>query len=498
MEELIQVYNVLNEHLELDTLGSQVKATILSEVDKDLHQLYLLGEIAKGMSSLSRKKRKRSIDPAPPRLFRLEDCPWFVYMSQGRHSDDNSREGKEFRKRFRVPWSFYDDLLKRIRSDDRLSILRTKKDGLGRPGVPMEILVLTCFRLLGRYPLLDELTELTKVSQATICRYFDDFCRMYSDVIYHEVVKVPRTNEDVEKSMYPYKRAGLPGCIASVDCVHIDWDAAPWSMRNLLNNTKNGKSKTMVFQVAVNNKREILSVAGAFHGVMHDSLIARCDTFFQSVMNGAYDHIEYEVYTMENEMRQSKKYRGVWLLVDGGYQKSKPQLQYPTRFSYGNSTYEKWSQWLESIRKDVECTFGILKKRFRILTSGIRNQKEHCVTAIFKTCCALHNQLLEYDGWEFDDSLTDIPDNIHDGAFVGHDDFVDDDSPTGRRYPVPHHPSESGSDDGGDDSSQEDNNVKTLRHCRHLHVKSMLINNYCILKEEGNLVWPRHKKMVKT
>ena len=120
------------------------------------------------------------------------------------------------------------------------------------------------------------------------------------------------------------------------------------------------------------------------------------------------------------------------------------------------------------------------------------------MTAIFKTCCALHNQLLEYDGWEFDDSLTDIPDNIHDGAFVGHDDFVDDDSPTGRRYPVPHHPSDSESDDGGDDSSQEDNNVKTLRHCRHLHVKSMLINNYCILKEEGNLVWPRHKKMVKT
>ena len=97
-------------------------------------------------------------------------------MSQGPHSDDKSREGKEFRKRFRVPWSLYDDLLKRIRSDDRLSILRTKKDGLGREGIPMEILVLICFRLLGRYPLLDELTELTKVSQASISRYFDVFC----------------------------------------------------------------------------------------------------------------------------------------------------------------------------------------------------------------------------------------------------------------------------------------------------------------------------------
>ena len=122
MEEFIQFYNILNEHLQVDTVDSQVKATILSELDKDLHQLYLLGEIAKGMSSLSRKKRKRSIDPAPPRLFRLEDCPWFVYMSQGRHSDDNSREGKEFRKRFRVPWSFNDNSLKRTRSDDRFEL----------------------------------------------------------------------------------------------------------------------------------------------------------------------------------------------------------------------------------------------------------------------------------------------------------------------------------------------------------------------------------------
>jgi hypothetical protein len=32
----------------------------------------------------------------------------------------------------------------------------------------------------------------------------------------------------------------------------------------------------------------------------------------------------------------------------------------------------RWSKWLESMRKDVECTFGILKGRWRILKSGIR------------------------------------------------------------------------------------------------------------------------------
>lgn len=37
------------------------------------------------------------------------------------------------------------------------------------------------------------------------------------------------------------------------------------------------------------------------------------------------------------------------------------------------STYPelRFSDWLESMRKDVECTFGILKGRFRLLKTGV-------------------------------------------------------------------------------------------------------------------------------
>ena len=64
----------------------------------------------------------------------------------------------------------------------------------------------------------------------------------------------------------------------------------------------------------------------------------------------------------------------------------------------------RFSQWLESIRKDVECTFGILKGRFRILKTGIRLNGQQAADRVFLTCCALHNWLLEVDGlddkWE--------------------------------------------------------------------------------------------------
>jgi hypothetical protein len=56
------------------------------------------------------------------------------------------------------------------------------------------------------------------------------------------------------------------------------------------------------------------------------------------------------------------------------------------------------------MRKDVECTFGILKGRWRILKTGVRIQGTAGCDAIWKTCCALHNWLLEADGldsnWE--------------------------------------------------------------------------------------------------
>ena len=58
----------------------------------------------------------------------------------------------------------------------------------------------------------------------------------------------------------------------------------------------------------------------------------------------------------------------------------------------------RWSKWLESMRKDVECTFGILKGGWCILKSGIRLQGVESVDKIWLSCCALHNWLLEIDG----------------------------------------------------------------------------------------------------
>ena len=64
----------------------------------------------------------------------------------------------------------------------------------------------------------------------------------------------------------------------------------------------------------------------------------------------------------------------------------------------------KWSKRLESVRKDVECCFGRLKGRFRILKLPCRFQSKERVDNCWFAACTLHNMVLTHDGldsrWE--------------------------------------------------------------------------------------------------
>jgi hypothetical protein len=54
---------------------------------------------------------------------------------------------------------------------------------------------------------------------------------------------------------------------------------------------------------------------------------------------------------------------------------------------------------VESARKDVECFFGIMKARFRLLRNPICIQAFHEIDAVWFSCIILHNMLLEHDGY---------------------------------------------------------------------------------------------------
>lgn len=88
--------------------------------------------------------------------------------------------------------------------------------------------------------------------------------------------------------------------------------------------------------------------------------------------------------------------KGLWLVVDGGYHRWRV-LQCPVSGCCTRQEAE-WSARVCSVRKDVECVFGILKGRFRILKLPQQWHSKREMDNVFSVCCALHNRLLVHDG----------------------------------------------------------------------------------------------------
>jgi hypothetical protein len=62
--------------------------------------------------------------------------------------------------------------------------------------------------------------------------------------------------------------------------------------------------------------------------------------------------------------------------------------------------YQFFSMKQASVRKDVECAFGLLNKRFNILAIPGRSYSQRTLELIMRTCIILHNMIIndERDG----------------------------------------------------------------------------------------------------
>ena len=129
--------------------------------------------------------------------------------------------------------------------------------------------------------------------------------------------------------------------------------------------------------------------------------------------------IEFELFVNEDKVRMKE----VYYLRDGGYHRWTCKIP---PFKHTSSRADtSWTKWVESVRKDVECCFGILKGRFRILRSGIVLQSQTAIDNVFFTCSIPHNRILEADGldtrweqnveWDMLNPQSGISDDGYDG-----------------------------------------------------------------------------------
>ena len=122
---------------------------------------------------------------------------------------------------------------------------------------------------------------------------------------------------------------------------------------------------TLAFEVVSDNSRCILGISSVQYGTHNDQhIIVKLDQTISNLRKGWCKDVVWSFYEDENGFMRNT--RGV---CDGGYLRWSCLI---CPFKHKSNSTQKvcFSSRLESVRKDVECTFGILKKCWRVLDYG--------------------------------------------------------------------------------------------------------------------------------
>jgi len=117
------------------------------------------------------------------------------------------------------------------------------------------------------------------------------------------------------------------------------------------------------YNIVINHRRCILSTTQGHPARWNDKSIVKFDPFVMVLKHGdVLDDLTFELYHYNNNGNNVVcKDNAACLLVDNGYHQwsiTVPPIK--TTTLRGGI---RFSSWLESMRKDMECTFGILKGR---------------------------------------------------------------------------------------------------------------------------------------
>jgi len=319
------------------------------------------------------------------------DTQWYgvLLSKRAKLEDPLSKEHKEFVAEFRVPYQLYTQILEECRDEvwaksPQRQCPRKKR---GRPPCPLEYKVLGALYRLGCGCLNRTTARMFSMSTTSTEDFFKDFCAWYAHK-YDIECTAPATIEAVNDVEAVYRRMGFPGCVGSVDGVHVAWAKCPMGLQPRHKGAKGYPSRS--FNVTVDHRRMIQRVACSKPGAMNDVTSVRYDPHVTAMKDGLYGGYRYHLQGVET--------RGAYLLADGGYLRWRC-LQCP-RSHDARRFMREWSAALESIRKDVECTFGIMKGRFRILKLPFEFESETHIDNVFYTCCVLHNQIQRLQGFD--------------------------------------------------------------------------------------------------
>ena len=239
---------------------------------------------------------------------------WGIFIQKD-FSDIESRNSKNFRNRFAVPFQTHKDIV--ILAKEWFPLL-TANDAFGKPSAPVELKILGWLRMLAKGCSWDLLYELSGISAEVHRNFALKFSEKFSQEMYHIYVHGPRDAEEIEKITRVYAACGFPGCVGSVDCVHFRWDMCPAALTSLYRNGKYSYP-TISFEMTCDHTKKIQACTKGHYGTSSDKTIVHFDGFVNAV---EFDELfTKSTFKLQINATVFIVEEGLYLFCDGGYHK---------------------------------------------------------------------------------------------------------------------------------------------------------------------------------
>lgn len=147
---------------------------------------------------------------------------------------------------------------------------------------------------------------------------------------------------------------------------------------------------SLAFKCSTNHGQSILGIAPVQYSTRSNKHIVRLDPTVHLFKNAWYKEVKWAHFDVAGERKVST---GVYLICNGNYLHWKALIS-PYQGAPTSGLHGHFNRNLESVRKDVECTFGILKKCWWILGDGLHYIHMSYCEKIFTVCAMLLNMMI--------------------------------------------------------------------------------------------------------
>ena len=236
------------------------------------------------------------------------------------------------------------------------------------------------------------------VGKSTAIEAFMDVVdRLYE--LRNDYIKFPTTVAETSASIATYMPLSNPPNIAgAIDGTHIKIKTAKNRGVDYLSRYQ---QNDVAVQALVSGKGAFMGVAAGFPGSMHDARVLRNSITYEKVEHG-------DILAAGPIHRVDRSEIQPYLVGDSAHPLS-PWLQKPFPEGTRDPDEIRFNQELSSARVQVECAFGILKSRWRILMS-MEESKVQLISKIILAFAFLHNFCILHGDdreWEENDENND-------------------------------------------------------------------------------------------